>query len=295
MNADTATSDSPVREGDTGRRMRRFVAGLALVSVAASACGGDDESAAADAAPVPTRAASTSPAPTTAVPATFPVTEPEPESTTPDTAIEATTPPTTESCGAFCPLTDEQQAATDAFFAAYNGDDWQAFLDVLATEDPSWTITPEISQDAELMRYDFIWSASMNETWTPERCVDQYGVVSCSVAMEDDLHRLLAPHGMEPSVCQVSLEVVDGRALPKRYDALFGCHRIYDGAMHFYGAWFDGAYPEEEPIQGAHYRGWNQTDETAGERAATHLDEWAVEVDAAFADGGDIFDVTGHP
>ncbi len=52
------------------------------------------------------------------------------------------------------------------------------------------------------------------------------------------------------------------------------CHRGYDSAMHAYGAWFDKTYPDEEPIQGRHYRAWTQPDETAGARAAAHLDEY---------------------
>jgi hypothetical protein len=43
-------------------------------------------------------------------------------------------------------------------------------------------------------------------------------------------------------------------------------------------------------------RAWNQTDETAGERAAAHLEEWGEVIAAYVADGGDIFDLRpgGH-
>lgn len=270
--------------------------GVALLALVVGACASEDgDSRAAAAATVPTPTAPPSSAAATTVATTAAATDSDIDGTTPSTAAVATSPPTTESCGAFCPLTDEQQSATDSFFAAYNGGDWAAFLGVLATDQPTWVMTVDQTQSTELMRNDFIWSASMNETWVPERCVDQYGIVSCSVIMEDDLHRLLAPHGMEPSICQVSFDVVGGNALPKRYDALTGCHGIYDGAMHYYGAWYEQENPGESPIQGPHYRAWNQTDETAGDRASEHLAEWGQVVDAAFADGGDIFDVTGHP
>lgn len=268
--------------------VRRVAATVAAVWCVSACASGEALPAAADVAPTPTVAATTV-APTTVAPTTA-----APTTMAPTTLAPTTVPPTTESCGAFCPLTDEQQAATDAFFEAYNGDDWTTFAELLATDEPTWVMTPTITQTSEQIRYDFIWSDAMNEVWTPERCVNQYGLVSCLVSMEDDLHRLLAPYEMEPSRCQLSFEVTDGKVLPKRYDALSGCHLYYDGAMHFFGAWFSDAYPDQPPIHGVHYRGWNQTDETAGRRAADHLDEWAPLMQEAM-EGMTVFDVSGHP
>ena len=128
----------------------------------------------------------------------------------------------------------------------------------------------------------------------PGALFDQYGVISRQVVIEDDLHRALAPFGFPASRCSISMELADGRLRPLRYDALFGCFGAYDVAMHQYGGWFEEQYPDLEPIQGVHYRAWNQTDETAPARAAEHLDEWIELVIQPIVDeGGDIMSFEG--
>lgn len=277
----------------THRPTWRTSVALLTVPLALAACGGDDDADASS--PPAATAAATSPE-TSVTATTSPTTAPAttvPDATAPPTTVPPTTvPPTTESCGSQCPLSDDQQTAVDGFFDAYNGDDWDTFRSVLVDEEVAWNFSPVIVQTEELMRYDFLWSAGLNETWVPERCVDQYGIISCVVIMEDDIHRSLAPFGFPASRCGITIEVDDGAVRPLRYDAILtGCHQAYDVAMHMFGAWFDEHYPELDPIHGVHYRAWNQTDETAPGRASEHLDEWLVAVQEFVDDGGDIMTV----
>lgn len=204
----------------------------------------------------------------------------------PSTSTTIAVPATTEGCGSQCPLTDEQRRAVDAFFEAYNGDDWDAVLATISDPDPSWRMSPMLVQDVEDMRTDFLWSAAMDETWVPTECVDQYGIVLCQVEMEDALVRAFASLGLGPSVCSLSFKVDGDGVRPERYDLLSGCHSLYDGVMHAYGGWFEANYPDEAPIQGFHYRGWNPSDETAGTRAVAHVEEFhAAAVELLGADG----------
>jgi hypothetical protein len=271
-------------------RMHRSGA-LAVLAFALVACTSSDEpdAVAADTEPASTSDAAAAASPTTvaiAAPATTsPPTTAPPVSTAPSSTSPATSPPTTESCGAFCPLTEVQQAAVDRFFEAYNGDDWDALLAATADGAPQWQLNPVTVQNTELVRYDFIWAAGMNQVTTTDRCVDQYGIVACTVTIEDDLHRALAPFGAEPSTCQMSFDVADGALQPKSFSA-FDCFFWYDGAMHSYGEWFASEYPDLDPISGVHYRAWNQTDESAAARASEHLDRWVEEVIVPFVEGG---------
>ena len=152
---------------------RRVFAAMLVAPLALAACGGgDDGDNAASAPPTsagasPTAASSSSTSPTTDA---IVATTTSPTTTPPATTTPATTPATTEPCGSQCPLADDQQAAVDEFFAAYNGDDWEAFRNILVEEEVSWEFTLVIAQNEELMRYDFVWSAGLDEMWTPERC-----------------------------------------------------------------------------------------------------------------------------
>jgi hypothetical protein len=133
--------------------------------------------------------------------------------------------------------------------------------------------TPVGEQSTVLVELDFIWSAAMNNVWTLGECLDIRDDIHCDVTIEDDLHRGLADLGLEPGECKLIVAVEDGLVDWKRYD-LYPCHTDYDVAMHTFGGWFIVNYPGEEPIDGAHYRGWNQPDTTAGQRANDHLQIW---------------------
>lgn len=221
--------------------------------------------------------------PTTARQTTMP-----PTTAPPTTAPPTTAPPTTEPCGLSCPLTDEQQAAVDAFFEAYNGGDWDALLVTLATDEPEWSFGSTAVQGTELMRDDLIWANAMGQVTTVDKCFSQNeSVIVCLVQIEDDIHRLFAPYGMEASRCKMAFDHVEDGLIPRSFNA-FDCFGIYDGVMHAYGGWFAAEYPDLDPIEGVHYRGWNQTDETAGARAAEHLAEWGVEVVEFFEGGGRV-------
>lgn len=209
-------------------------------------------------------------------------------STAPAPTVPTAAPVTTEGCGSQCPVTDEQQRAVDAFFEAYNGDDWDAVLATISEPDPSWRLGPTLTQDVEDMYADFVWSDAMGETWSPTECVNQYELVVCKVEMEDALVRAFAPLGLPPSVCSLSFSVDGGGVVPERYDLLSGCHNLYDGVMHAFGSWFETNYPDEGPIQGFHYRGWNSGDETAGARAAARVDEFHAAAVALLGEDGNI-------
>jgi hypothetical protein len=245
---------------------------LGAASVAVAACGSNSDPADARPQGQDPPAAATSTATSTVPPSTVPTTA----------AV------TTEGCGSRCPLTDEQQRAVDAFFEAYNGDDWDAVLATISEPDPSWRLSPSLTQDVEDMHNDFVWSAAMGETWSPTECVNQYELVVCRVEMEDALIRAFATLGLPPSVCSLSFSVDGDGVRPERYDLLSGCHNLYDGVMHAFGGWFEENYPDEAPIQGFHYRGWNSDDMTAGARAAASVDEFHSAAVALLGENGDI-------
>lgn len=245
---------------------------LGVAAVVMAACGTSDDPVDAQPQGQDTRS-----------PATSDVT-----STTAAPTATAAAPVTTEGCGSQCPVTEEQQRAVDAFFDAYNGDDWDAVLATISEPDPSWRLGPTLSQDVEDMHADFVWSAAMGETWSPTRCVNQYELVVCQVEMEDALIRAFAPLGLPPSTCSLSFSVDGDGVVPERYDLLSGCHNLYDGVMHAFGSWFEANYPDEAPIQGFHYRGWNSNDETAGARAAARVDEFHAAAVALLGEDGNI-------
>ena len=254
------------------RLVRLGVVGAALALV--TACGSTDESddASGDGQGAPSAVTDVG---------TTPV-------TTSQSAVTTSAPATTEGCGSQCPLTDQQEQAVDAFFEAYNGDDWDAVLATISEPEPSWQMTPSLVSNVDDMRADFVFSTAMDETWSPTGCVDQYGLAVCKVEMEDALVRSLASIGLSPSVCSLSFTVDDDGVWPERYDLLSGCHNLYDGVMHAYGDWFAANYPDEAPIQGFHYRGWNTSDETAGTSAATHVEEFRAAAIGLLGDDGDI-------
>jgi hypothetical protein len=245
---------------------------LGVVAVVVAACGSTDDPVGAQPQGQGTRPLATSDVP----------------STTPAPTAASTAPVTTEACGSQCPVTDEQQRAVDAFFEAYNGDDWEAVLATISEPDPSWRLSPMLTQDVEQMHADFVFSAAMSETWSPIKCVNQYELVVCRVEMEDALIRAFAPLGLPPSVCSLSFAVDGDGVVPERYDLLSGCHNLYDGVMHAFGSWFEANYPDEAPIQGFHYRGWNSNDETAGARAAARVDEFHAAAVALLGEDGNI-------
>jgi hypothetical protein len=288
------------------RNTTRHVAATAIAAVLlVAACGGDDDTApeASPSSTAPdvtdTPVAPTTEAPTTEAPATTAPATTAPATTVPATTEPAaTTPPTTEPCELRCPLSNEQQDVVDAFFAAYNGDDWDVFRALFVEDEEfTWELAPNIIQTEAQARYDFIWSAGLEEVWTPDECVEEtVGVLHCGVTIEDELHRALAPFGFEPSRCNIRMELAGELLRPLRYDAIVsGCHLDYDGAMHRYGGWFDEQYSDQDPIQGLHYRAWNQTDESAPARALEHLDEWIESDVQRFVDGGgDVADFNRH-
>ena len=251
---------------------------LAVTILAAAACGGSDGESAplGEEAVAATTAPPTTAAPTTAAPTTV-------EATT--TIAPTTAPPTTEPCGSQCPPSDADQVLLDEFFAAYDGGDWDAFLATLGTDDPTWRFSPTQTQPADLMRYDMIWAHAIGQTTEPESCVDQYGTIRCTVIIEDDFHRALIPYGGTSSTCTMSMTIEDGGVVPGDFSG-FDCFRGYDLMMHLYGEWFAEQYPDQPRIDGFHYRAWNQTDETAGARAAEHLDEFIEAVVAPHIEGG---------
>lgn len=188
-------------------------------------------------------------------------------------------PVTTEACSTKCPLDDETAASVEAIVDAYNGGNWDDFTRVLQDPEPEWDTTAG-PQNPDLVRFDFLWSTAMNEVWTLGECFEANGSIVCDVIMEDDLHRGLSSLGLPVSECRLFLRSDDAGGLEIIKYELFPCHAEYDVAMHAYGDWFERTYPDLDPIAGFHYRGWNQTDETAGPRAAAHLEEYVASGEA---------------
>jgi hypothetical protein len=187
----------------------------------------------------------------------------------PTTTAVAITTTTEPPCEIKCPIADTDYALIGASVAAYNSGDWNRWLDTIADEEPVFA-TPVGEQTTVLVEADFIWSAAMNEVWTLGECHDVRGDIHCDVTIEDDLHRGFADLGLEPSECKIIVAVNNGLVDWKKYD-LYPCHAGYDVAMHWYNGWFLANYPGEDSIDGPNYRGWNQSDTTAAQRAQEHL------------------------
>lgn len=161
--------------------------------------------------------------------------------------------------------------------AAYNAGDWDAWIETLVDDEPEWS-TPAGPQNTQLIRFDFEWSAGLSETWTLGDCIQRSFDVSCTVSIEDEVHRALAYRGLEPSSCRFAVAVVDGKIDLVSYD-LAPCHEQYDQSFHVLGKWFEETYPDEDTVQGAHYRAWNQPDPSRATRVAQVLPEFVAFLD----------------
>lgn len=241
---------------------------LVMIVLFAGACGSTDEANTAITAQAEETTAPTATS-TTATP------------TTTSTEAEVTT--TAEACVSNCPVDAETMTQIDAIFDAYNSHDWQLFTDTLQDPEPSWT-TPLGDASAELVKQDFIWSTALNDRWTVTDCVDADVRIICTVLIEDDLHRALAPLGLEPAECRFFLGPKDDGVMDIRQYEITPCFNGYDIAMHAFGIWYETSYPDEDPIQGFHYRAWNQPDETAGDRAASVLAEYIASGEASLGE-----------
>ena len=179
-------------------------------------------------------------------------------------------------CGDNCP-TPEALTAMETLISAYNAGDWEAFTAAMGTDEPTWE-TGLGEASTEHIRADFEWAQALNQEMTVDGCVQNAGLLTCQVIIEDDIHRAVVDFGLEPSRCKMIFEVQDDLTLaPARYE-LTTCFAGYDQAFHAFGDWFEATYPDEEPIQGFHYRAWNQFGEGAPERAAAVIDEWVAQI-----------------
>ena len=66
----------------------------------------------------------------------------------------------------------------------------------------------------------------------------------------------------------------------RRYD-VSSCFGQYDVYFHLFGNWYEDNHPGEEPIQGVHYRAWNQFNETAPQRAIEALPAFLADLEAS--------------
>lgn len=270
--------------------------GLALfvaLLLAASACGADDDSGQVSVAersqdePSVDAEAVVEP---TATPAPTPTSEPEPApgvtEDEPTADVDHEHEDTDEASEDVAPAEEAEDepgtapelvAAAEALVAAYNAGDWEAFTAVLGTGEPTWE-TGIGQASTNHIRADFEWAFALNQVMTLDGCVEDFGFLTCNLVMEDDIHRAVVAYGIEPSRCRMVFEVQEGPILaPARYD-LTTCFAGYDQAFHAFGDWFEETYPAEEPIQGFHYRAWNQFGEGAPERAAAALAEWVAQI-----------------
>ncbi len=167
-----------------------------------------------------------------------------------------------------CP-SDEARAVVEEIVAAYNTHDWETFTTTLGTTEPTWDAV--IGQAERIhIEADMRWAAALDETWTLGTCLDVGGFIDCSLVVEDAVHRAFVDWGLEPSACRLHVEVDGEVPVVRRYD-ISVCFGEYDFAFHQFGAWYAENHPGEEPIQGVHYRAWNQFNETAPARAAAAL------------------------
>ena len=114
--------------------------------------------------------------------------------------------------------------------------------------------------------------------WTLGECVERSADISCAVTIEDEFHRQLAFRGVEPSECRFSVAVGDdGLVTPVSYD-IVPCHDGYDTEFHALGRWFEDAYPDEETVQGSHYRAWNQPNPDRALRVMDVLPDYVAEL-----------------
>ena len=268
----------------TTRRPRRVSALLATGLIVLAACGDGDEAPVAQPSPEATTASTTTP-PTTEAPLAATTTAAVPETTEaapepePTTSATAAPVPTTEpECTVDCPITESERSAIEGMIDAYNAGDWQAWLATLTDEMPTWD-TPVGKQPTELVEFDFNWSASLNEVWTLGDCVQRRFDIFCEVTIEDDFHRGIAALDVGASECSIAIRVEDGLVDLLGYN-LYPCHEDYDHAWHGFGGWFETTHPDDDPIQGVHYRGWNQTDPEAPARAVAALPEFLEWVDS---------------
>jgi hypothetical protein len=262
---------------------------------AAPSAAGDASAAAVDTENTSTGDSSNGTSSTVAVTTTEvpPTTAPPAEGSDDSVLPTATTepPPTSDPCEVKCPIGDDERAAVQRTIDAYNSGDWEAFLATVVEAEPDWE-TPIGPQSADLVRFDFGWSAALNGVWTLGECFTTHSDVACDVSIADDVHRGLGPIGLPPSECRIYVQFVDGLVDIRRYD-LAPCHSKYDSAFHGFGRWFEENYPDLDPVQGLHYRAWNQTDLTAPARAAEHLGEYvAFRRDHAGLDPWDPGDLT---
>jgi hypothetical protein len=172
-------------------------------------------------------------------------------------------------------VSPEDMTAIVALVDAYNTGEWDAFSAAMGTTEPSWETGFGTAQDIHI-RADLEWAAALNQTWTLGDCVGAEGFVVCDLTVEDDFHRALGEDwGVPPSECGLTVNVAEAPPVITRY-RIDSCFLGYDLMFHAYGSWFESAYPEQEGIEGFHYRAWNQFGEGAPERAAAHLDEWVA-------------------
>lgn len=267
----TASMATPKRPESTGMEPRpiTMVAAFLVLAVLVAGCGADPVDVDSSADPVPSATTSTEDVTSTTAEAST-------STAAAPTTTASTRPPTTEApdCDAECPLSADELAAVQEMLDAYNAADWEAFTASQRSDSPEWN-SPVGFINNDYVRWDFIWSEAMSEIWTLGDCYGTDDGQTCRILIEDDLHRALE---LDPSDCRFWFDIApdaSGALTAKITEyVLEPCHRGYDSAMHAYGAWFERTYPGEEPIQGLHYRAWNQPDETAGERAAAHLDEY---------------------
>lgn len=263
-------------------KARLHWAAMCVLALLAASCGsGADETTEASGSSEPT--ATVLPEATAEPTAAEPTQPPDP--TAAPTAVPTEIPTaTTTDCGVDC-FSESERAAVENLFAVYNSGDWDAFTALMGEPEPDW--------DSDLgpietmyIEADFGWSQVLEQTFTLDDCVEQDGSFVCEVLVEDAVHRALADHGLQPSRCRMDI-VIEGDIVRIDYYNIGTCFLGYDSFFHSFGGWFEATYPEQETIQGFHYRAWNQFGEGAAQRAADRLDEWV-----ATLDDGDT--ATGH-
>lgn len=243
---------------------RSAVCMIMLLGVAA--CGEDDETDAA--AGVAASQATTEHVTTSAIASTTTTTAVEEPTTT--TATPSSTETSIAECTEEpCPIPAEDRQWIDEFVTIYNGGTWEEFTAHVGSDQPTWG-SPLGPIEPEWIRGDFRWSRALNEKWEIEDCTESDGIYVCTILIEDDLHRGM---GLEPSSCRFHFSSTDGIVQPSEYE-IVPCHEGYDAAMHAFGSWFERTYPDLEPIQGFHYRAWNQLSETAPSLAGQYLGEF---------------------
>jgi len=161
----------------------------------------------------------------------------------------------------------------EAFIAAYTSQDAAGMAATCAGEQQIEFKVPGdtgIIWTSDHMQKDSAFSAGVSDEWQIDGCFVNFGRVECLVNVEDELGRRAE---IGPAAVRF-FYTVEGTQWTKVVWDAFDAWDLVHVETHRYGDWYEATYPDHDPIQGPHYRGWNVDDPTAPDRYMESLDEY---------------------